>query len=80
MELVSGRYQAFETSLNTQISQIQNQINDLQSQIGQISEASITEQLTQVNQQIDQLKSELAILEKDISKFPANLSDVSVTG
>jgi capsular exopolysaccharide synthesis family protein len=76
VELVSGRYQAFETSLNTQISQIENQINDLQSQIGQISEASITEQLTQVNEQIDQLKSELSVLEKDISKFPANLNDV----
>ena len=76
VELVSGRYQAFETSLNTQISQIENQINDLQSQIGQISEASITEQLTQVNQQIDQLKSELSVLEKDISKYPANLTDV----
>src|SRR5690349_20595309 len=76
VELVSGRYQAFETSLNTQISQIENQINDLQSQIGQISEASIAEQLTQVNQQIDQLKTELSVLEKDISKYPANLTDV----
>ena len=74
-DLVAGRYATFESSLNTQIEQIQKQINNLQSQISQINEASITEQLTQVNQQMDQLKSELSVLEKEINGYPANLTD-----
>jgi capsular exopolysaccharide synthesis family protein len=74
-DLVAGRYTTFESSLNTQIEQIQKQINDFQSQISQINEASITEQLTQVNRQIDQLKSELSILENEINGYPANLTD-----
>jgi len=74
-DLVSARYADFENSLNVQIDQIQKQINDLQSQIGQINDASIAEQLALVNQEIDQLKSQISSLEYEINGYPANLSD-----
>jgi len=74
-DLISARYADFENSLNVQIDQIQQQINDLQSQISQINDASIAKQLRLVNQEIDQLKSQISALEYEINGYPANLSD-----
>ena len=74
-DFVSGRYVDFESSLSTQIVQIQKQISDLQGQINQINEKSISEQLAQVNKQIKQLNSEIASLEDEINSYPALLND-----
>jgi succinoglycan biosynthesis transport protein ExoP len=74
-ELVSARYATFETSLKTQIDQIQKQINDLQTQINQINDTSISEQLAQANQEIDRLNSEVTALENEINNYPAILND-----
>jgi capsular exopolysaccharide synthesis family protein len=74
-DIVSGRYIAFESSLNSQIDEIQKQIGDLQSQINQINEKSISEQLAQVNKQIEQLNDEITVLDDEINSFPALLSD-----
>jgi capsular exopolysaccharide synthesis family protein len=72
--LQAGRYAVYEESLNTQIAQVQEQINNLQGQITQINQASVDEQLALVGQQIADLQDQISTLEKDIAKFPALLT------
>lgn len=69
-DLLSGRYAAFEQSIDTQIGQVQAQIDDLQTQVSQISDTSVQDQLTRVSQQIGQLSLEIATLKQEISAFP----------
>jgi polysaccharide biosynthesis transport protein len=69
-----GRYTLYEESLNTQITQVQKQIENLQGQISEINQASITEQLALVHDQIVSLQEEISVLDKEIGTFPAVLS------
>ena len=69
-DLLSGRYAAFEQSIDTQIGQVQAQIDDLQTQVSQISDTSVQDQLMRVSQQIEQLSLEIATLKQEISAFP----------
>lgn len=68
--LLSGWYTDFETAITEQITEIQKQIDGLQTQISQASDTSAQEQLAQVNQQIDQTKAEISALDQDIASFP----------
>jgi capsular exopolysaccharide synthesis family protein len=70
--LLSGRYVVFEDSINSQIDHVQKQIDSLQAEAGEITDANIQEQLAQVNQQIDQIKVEISTLEEEIARFPAS--------
>lgn len=69
-KLLSGWYTGFETAINEQLDPVQKQIDDLQTQISQVNDASLQEQLTQVNQQIDQTKAEISALDQEIANFP----------
>jgi polysaccharide biosynthesis transport protein len=73
--IVSARYVEFESSLKSQIDQIEKQITDLQGQINQINEKSISEQLAQVNKQINELNGNISALEDEINSYPAFLND-----
>jgi capsular exopolysaccharide synthesis family protein len=72
--LQAGRYTAYEKGLNTQVTQVQEQLKTLQSQITQIDQANIQDQLSQVDQQIKDLQGEISTLEKDVAAFPTLLS------
>src|SRR5690349_9643985 len=74
--LYTGRYTSYEEGLNSQITQVEKQINTLQGQITQINHANVEEQLHLVGQQISDLQTEIANQEKEISKFPSVLSVV----
>ena len=75
--LHAGRYSIYEENLNSQIADIQVQIDNLQGQITQINEASVAAQTELVNQQITELQGEISQLENDISNFPSLLSEVN---
>jgi capsular exopolysaccharide synthesis family protein len=72
--LQAGRYAVYEESLNAQIVQVQEQINNLQGQITEINQASVDEQLAMVGQQIADLEGQISALEKDIAELPSPLS------
>jgi len=74
--LQTGRYTIYEDSLNTQIAQVQAQIDNLEGQIAQINQENVDEQLSLVSQQIADLKDEISNLEKEIAGFPVNLSTI----
>jgi polysaccharide biosynthesis transport protein len=74
-DIVSARYADFESSLNSQIAELQKQIGDLQGQINQINEKSISEQLAQVDQKIGQLNDEISDLSDDVNSYPSLLSE-----
>ena len=74
--LYTGRYRAYEEGLNSQIAQVEKQINTLQGQITQINQANVDEQLNLVSQQITDLQAEISSLENDIAQFPSILSTV----
>jgi capsular exopolysaccharide synthesis family protein len=73
--LQAGRYTAYEQGLNSQVAQVQEQIDALQSQIAEINKAEIEEQLNLVNRQISDLQEQITVLEQDIAKYPALLSN-----
>lgn len=74
--LLSGWYTTSENSITEQLTQVQKQIEGLQTQISQINSTGVQEQLTQVNQQIEQLKAEISTLEQDIAGFSYSLTPV----
>ncbi len=65
--LQSGQYAASEESLQVQITQVQDQIAQYQSDLDNISTKSISEQLTLVKAQMEPLQSEVTQLQKDIA-------------
>lgn len=77
--LQAGRYKTYEDALNTQITQVENQISDLQAQVDQINKDNVQAQLTQVTQEIEQLSGEITGLELEIANFPTVLSGVQRT-
>jgi capsular exopolysaccharide synthesis family protein len=74
--LYTGRYSAYEEGLNSQITQVEKQINTLQGEITQLNQANVEEQLNLVNQQMTDLQSQITSLEQDIAKFPSILSTI----
>jgi tyrosine-protein kinase len=75
--LQAGRYSAYEEGLNSQLTQVQKEIDALQSQITQINQTNIEEQLKLVDQRIKDLQDEILSLEKEISSFPSILSSIN---
>jgi capsular exopolysaccharide synthesis family protein len=73
--LQAGRYTTYEQGLNSQITQVQEQIGTFQSQITQINQENIQEQLGSVDQQIKDLQDQISTLEKDISSNPKTLTE-----
>jgi capsular exopolysaccharide synthesis family protein len=79
--LQAVRYQTSEESLQTQITQVQNQIQELQKEMSQISEATLQTQRQEVNARIGQIEkqlndseSQIIQVEKDLAGFfPAPL-------
>jgi capsular exopolysaccharide synthesis family protein len=65
--LQAGRYVTTETSLQTQVDQVQKQISTLQGDITKISQQSIQDQLDQVSAQIAPLQDESTQLQKEIA-------------
>ncbi len=75
--LQGGRYASYQEGLNSQITQVQKQIADLQGQITQLDQANIQEQLTQVGRQITSIQAEMVDLQKEIAQSPQALSTVA---
>ena len=73
---LSGRYATFEEAINSQIGQIQKQIDSLQAEAGQINDSSIQAQLAQINRQIEQIKAEISALEQEIAAVPVSLTPI----
>jgi capsular exopolysaccharide synthesis family protein len=73
--LQAGRYSSYEQGLNTQIAQVQGQLNELQSQISEINQANIDQQLDAVNQQIKVLQDEIAGLEMETAGYSGYLTE-----
>ena len=65
--LQTGQYAASEQSLQVQITQVQEQIAQYQSDLDNISTKSISEQLTLVQAQMEPLQTEATQLQKDIA-------------
>jgi len=65
--LQAGRYATTESSLQTQVEQVQKQISSLQGDISKISQENIQEQLDQIQAQIVPLQTESTNLQKEIS-------------
>lgn len=63
----SGRFAALETSLNSQIMQVEEQIVSLQSEYNQTHGQNYQDQLSKVNEQIATLKAELSTLQTEIA-------------
>lgn len=76
--LLSEWYTTSENSITEQLTQVQKQIDGLQTQISQINDTGIQEQLAQVSQQIEQLKAEILALEQDIARFPPSPSPIEL--
>jgi succinoglycan biosynthesis transport protein ExoP len=72
--LQEGRFAVYEEGLNLQITQIKEQIDELQGEINEIDQASIHAQFEQVQTQIMQLEDQINQLEQEITAFPALLS------
>lgn len=72
--LQAGRFTAHEEGLTLQITQIQEEIDQLQGQITEIDQAGIRDQVVQVHGQITQLQHQINALEQEIAAFPALLS------
>jgi len=80
--LLAGWYTTSENSITEQLTQVQKQIDGLQTQISQINDTGVQEQLAQVSEQIKQLKTEISTLEQDIARFrpfPSPIEIISLT-
>jgi polysaccharide biosynthesis transport protein len=67
--LLSGRYLELESAIEGQLEQVGEQIDELEVQISQITDAGIQEQLKQASQQLAQLKQDISRLEQEIAGF-----------
>jgi capsular exopolysaccharide synthesis family protein len=76
--LLSGWYTTSENSITEQLTQVQKQIDGLQTQISQINDTGVQEQLAQVSEQIMQLKTEISALEQDIAKFQPSPNPIEI--
>ncbi|HSL42285.1 MAG TPA: polysaccharide biosynthesis tyrosine autokinase [Anaerolineales bacterium] len=72
--LQSGRFAVYEESLNSQIAQIQAQMDILRGQLIEVEQATVEDQLGQVQEQIAELGTQINALEQEIAGFPAILS------
>ena len=74
--LQSSRYAETESSLQTQVDQVQTQITSLQSQVEQLSTANVQKQLEDVKAQITPLQDEVNQLQQLIASLtPAYTTD-----
>ncbi len=64
--LLAGRFASLEESLLAQLDEVRAQIDSLQGDVAQASEASLKEQLAQVEVQLVELRNESESLQKDI--------------
>jgi polysaccharide biosynthesis transport protein len=74
--LLSEWYTKSENSITEQLTQVQKQIDSLQTQASELNNIGIQEQLTLVGQQIEQIKMEISALEQDIASFPPSPNPV----
>lgn len=65
--LQSGQYSASEESLQVQITQVEKQIAQYQSDLDNISSKSLSDQISQVTAQMEPLQAEVSQLQKDIA-------------
>jgi polysaccharide biosynthesis transport protein len=80
--LQAGRYAAMESSLNTQIQQVEDQIMTLRTQFDKISQQEIQDQIANVDKQIQTLEDERAVIQKDVaplitSKLPEQQAELT---
>ena len=69
--LQTGRYAATEATLQSQITQIESQINLLQQDIDNASTANVQEQIQHIDAQIEPLVAEKVALQQQIAELPA---------
>jgi succinoglycan biosynthesis transport protein ExoP len=76
--LESSRYTQMEETIQAQISQVESQAADLQTQIDQASNVNLSEQVKQTGDQISSLQNQISILQAEIDQLSQNPASITV--